>query len=192
MKQLGIKWGKDKTSCLPTERLLSGTTKPLLHLMVLELKKQAEEASQVKDRAENLEKSLTSVIDSMESRDVTPQSTSANINTSARNASNMDMEKWTAKSMRECEDLGQRPCYLRHNVFCDDALSSCSCAEWTEIAHPLVSVPPNELNNPSIKTTIENNQELFEVSTPINVDNFERLLVCHPNPPFVKSVIDGL
>ena len=39
--------------------------------------------------------------------------------------------------------------------------------------------------------TINHHPDLFIVSTPINIDNFEDLLINHPNPPFVKSVING-
>ncbi|KAJ7920425.1 hypothetical protein B0H13DRAFT_2319476 [Mycena leptocephala] len=40
--------------------------------------------------------------------------------------------------------------------------------------------------------TLTENQHLFELITPINVDAFESLLMHHPNQPFVSSVITGL
>ena len=40
--------------------------------------------------------------------------------------------------------------------------------------------------------TINNHSHLFKIDTPIDVSMFERLLVRHPNPLFVKSVVDGL
>ena len=101
------------------------------------------------------------------------------------------MERWSARSMRECEDLGRRPQYLRHNVFRNDELWSRSCAEWTEIAHPLPSVPLSEFKNQDAVKTIDQHPELFVVDTPINVDHFENLLQRHPNRPFVKSVVNG-
>jgi hypothetical protein len=101
------------------------------------------------------------------------------------------MERWTAKSWRQCEELGKRPRYLRYNVYRDDALMSRSCAEWTEIAIPLPSIPPSEFNNPVARNTIEGHPDLFEVTTPINVDNLESMLVHHPNRPFVNSVLNG-
>ena len=75
------------------------------------------EVKEVKERAEELEKGLTSVIDSMDRMDAARQQINADTNTSARDAKGVDMEKWTAKSMRQCEQLGRRPRYLRHNVF---------------------------------------------------------------------------
>ena len=104
----------------------------------------------------------------------------------------MEMEKWTAKSMRECEQLGRRPRYLRHNVFRDDEMVSRSCAEWTEIARPLASVPVVEFSNRKACQTIDRHPSLFSVETPINVDKFENLLSNHPNPLFVQSVLKGL
>jgi hypothetical protein len=102
------------------------------------------------------------------------------------------MERWTAKSRRQCEELGKLPRYLRHNVFRDDGRASRSCADWTEIARPLASVPLLERTNHLANDTINRHPGLFTVSTPINVDNFESLLTNHPNRPFVNSVLDGL
>ena len=94
--------------------------------------------------------------------------------------------------MRECEELGRRPQYLRHNVYRDDELKSRSCAEWTEVAHPLPSVPLSEFTNHHAIQTIERHPDLFIVNTPIQIDNFERLLTNHPNRCFVQSVLSGL
>ena len=94
--------------------------------------------------------------------------------------------------MRECEQLGRRPRYLRHNVFRDDEMTSRSCTEWTEIARPLASVPVVEFSNTLACRTIEQHPALFTVETPIDVDEFESLLGNHPNPLFVQSVIKGL
>ena len=101
------------------------------------------------------------------------------------------MEKWTAKSMRECEDLGRKPRYLRHNLYRDDDKLSRSCSEWTEIAKPLPSVPELEYSNVLACHTIDRHPGLFTVDTPVNVDEFEGLLSSHPNRPFVNSVISG-
>jgi hypothetical protein len=94
--------------------------------------------------------------------------------------------------MRECEELGKKPRYLRHNVFRDDDLMSRSCAEWTEIARPLATVPAAEFDNVHACRTIDRHPGLFTVNTPINVDEFELLLTHHPNLLFVNSVIKGL
>ena len=77
-------------------------------------------------------------------------------------------------------------------MFRDDEQMSRSCAEWTEVAKPLPSIPFAELNNHSASNTVKCHPELFEVSTPINIDNFEALLARHPNQPFVQSVVEGL
>ena len=128
----------------------------------------------------------------MEPMDVVQPLKNANTNISAKNASNMDNEKWTAKSMRECEQLGRRPHYLRYNVFHNNEMLSRSCAEWTEVARPLASIPEVELSNIIACDTINHHPGLFTVSTPIDVDVFEDLLVHNPNPLFVNSVVKGL
>jgi hypothetical protein len=159
--------------------------------MALELKCRVKEASLIRKRAENLERKLTSVIGSMEQMVAAIPLTNANINTSAKGVRNVDMEKWNAKSMRQCEEVGRRPQYLRYNIFHDDDMASRSCAEWTEIAKPLAPVPASEFNNYLVVDTINRYPHLFTVSTPILVDNFERLLAQHPNTAFVASVVNG-
>ena len=67
-----------------------------------------------------------------------------------------------------------------------------SCAEWTEIARPLTSVPIVEFSNMLACRTIDQHPGFFTVETPINVDKFENLLGNHPNPLFMQSVIKGL
>src|ERR1700678_3685345 len=93
--------------------------------------------------------------------------------------------------MRECEELGRRPQYLRHNVFRNDELWSRSCAEWTEVARPLPSVPLTEFTNQDATRKIDQNPQLFVGDTPININNFEKLLSRHPNRPFLRSVVNG-
>jgi hypothetical protein len=67
-----------------------------------------------------------------------------------------------------------------------------SSAHATETATPLPSPPRNELRNVVARKTIAKNPHLFQITTPINVDCFEKLLKKHPNRPFVKSVCRGL
>ena len=192
MPQSGTKLDKDRTFSLPIEEPLQGTTKQSLPLMVLELRARAEEERCIRERAENLEKDLISAIVSMEQMDAVSPLTNASTNTSARNASNVDMERWTAKLRRQCEELGRQPCYLRHNIYRGDEQVSRSCAKWTEVMHPLATIPHVELSNILANDTINHLPHLFEVSTPINSDRLETLLEHHPNLPFVKSVLDGL
>ena len=66
-----------------------------------------------------------------------------------------------------------------------------SCAEWTEIAPPLATVPVVEFSNINACRTIDNHRGLFSVDTPINIDEFSGLLTDHPNPRFVNSVLKG-
>ena len=139
-KQLGIKSDKDKISSLPIGESSSGIMKPSSLQTVSQLKERVEEVEDLQEKAENLKKNLISAIGSMERMDAVQQPRNASTNMYAKNANNTDMERWTAKSMRECEELGRRPRYLRHNMFRDDKLMSRSCAEWTEVARPLASV----------------------------------------------------
>ena len=180
MKQSGTKSDKDRTSSLPIGGPSQDTTKQSLPQTVLKLKAWVEEARQVKERVENLEKRLMSAIVSMEQINVASLLTNANTDTSARNANNMDMERWTAKSRRQCEELGRRPCYLRHDVYRDDEQVSRSCFEWTEVARPLTTIPHHELSNVLANDTINCLPHLFKVSTPIHVDSLEALLAHHP------------
>ena len=190
-KPSDIKLGKAKISCLPTDNNSLDIMRPSSLQTVSELKDRVREAKGVQERAQSLEKNLTYAIDSMERRDVAPLQTSASTSISAKNASRVDMEKWTAKSMRECEDLGRKPRYLRHNLYRDDDKLSRSCSEWTDIAKPLPSVPELEYSNVLACHTIDRHPGLFTVDTPVNVDEFEGLLSSHPNRPFVNSVISG-
>ena len=59
------------------------------------------------------------------------------------------------------------------------------------MAQPLASIPLNKLDNEIAIDTINHHPDLFKISTPIKVDNLENLLTHHPNPPFVKSVLNG-
>jgi hypothetical protein len=67
-------------------------------------------------------------------------------------------------------------------------------AKWTETAEPLPRPPSAEFDNKAAMNTIKENPDLFQVSTPINIDHFEILLFIanHPNLSFVKSVCQGL
>jgi hypothetical protein len=100
----------------------------------------------------------------MEREDVHPQQRNADTNTSVRSARNVDMVNWTAKSMRDCELLGRRPHYLRHNIYCNDETRMLSrpSAEWTETARPLASVPVGEFANTVACQTIDQHRGLLQ------------------------------
>ena len=87
---------------------------------------------------------------------------------------------------------GLVPKYRRFNVWQADQCRLPNTADWTINAKPLPRPPPPELSNPIVNNTIAQNQHLFNVSTPINIDRFHSLLVNHPNQPFVESVVVGL
>lgn len=118
----------------------------------------------------------------------------ASINTSAGSVEQVAMLVTSATSAGSSKLAhGAIPCYLRYNVWTNEQLSSLpSTTEWSETAEPLPSVPPHELNNPIAQKTISENLHLFSITTPINVDVFEKLLASHPNQPFVRSVCRGL
>jgi hypothetical protein len=80
-----------------------------------------------------------------------------------------------------------RPYYWEGNV---EGISR--LALISESLHPLPSVPDKELKNDVVTRTISENEHLFSIVTPINIDRLASLLVNHPNPPFVSSVLRGL
>jgi len=82
--------------------------------------------------------------------------------------------------------------YSRDLVWRKSGRSTITAARATETAAPLPSPPRNELRNKVALKTIAENPRLFRVTTPINVDRFEKYLKDHPNQPFAKSVCRGL
>ncbi|KAJ7215706.1 hypothetical protein B0H12DRAFT_1079005 [Mycena haematopus] len=57
---------------------------------------------------------------------------------------------------------------------------------------PFPGVPLEVFNNKALLNTVIQNPRLFKVSTPIQVDLFERLLASHPNQPLAASFCKGL
>ena len=84
----------------------------------------------------------------------------------------------------------KRPKYLLRSVWTDaDSTPLCSPTAFSTLYdNPLPRPPPQEFLNLEAMETIRNNPHLFQIITPINVDQFERLLQTHPNPSFVESV----
>jgi hypothetical protein len=117
---------------------------------------------------------------------------SANTNTRARTVNSLDTENTTAQNKSWQTILGARPKYLRYNLWSPESYLSPTVADWSETADPLPRPPPHVLDDPNATQTILNNPDLFKIVTPINVDEFERLLSDHPNPEFVDSVCTGL
>lgn len=77
-------------------------------------------------------------------------------------------------------------------VWDQDSIVRSKTVRWTETADPLPSPPPSEFLNSEALSTIQAHPELFQISTPIDVNCFESLLSSHPNQPFVRSVCKGL
>jgi hypothetical protein len=141
------------------------------------------------------------VDDSTVWEDVAAHQSRADIATFAANADNTDTVKRAALSKIDSV-YGMRPKYLRYNLWDNEEGSHgndkpvpktpLDLANWTEIAKPLPTIPPFELENAEAVNTIKDNPELFKIITPVNVDRFEELLKTHPNRPFVESVCKGL
>lgn len=110
---------------------------------------------------------------------------------SAKDARSQDTRIESARKGAD-EIYGQQPKYLRHNLWEESSTLSPTTAEWSERALPLPHPPVSETSNPFAAKTVRDHPELFKVDTPINVDMFEALLETHPNPPFVRSVCEGL
>nr|GAT60586.1 predicted protein [Mycena chlorophos] len=94
----------------------------------------------------------------------------------------------------ECATLeprARRPRYLREFVWGETEEVVSPTAVSTQYDPPLPQPGPAEFT-PWALETIRENQHLFKIVTPIKVDTLGRLLVKHPNPPFVQSVLTGL
>ncbi|RDB29605.1 hypothetical protein Hypma_015868 [Hypsizygus marmoreus] len=115
----------------------------------------------------------------------------APIDISVVDADSLAMQRKIARSQTDAKH-GLQPKYLRYNVWRSDGSFTPTCADWTLHAKPLPPPPSSELNDPIVTKTIRENPSLFAIVTPINVDRFEKLLINHPNQPFVKSVCRGL
>ncbi|KAF7305905.1 hypothetical protein HMN09_00744700 [Mycena chlorophos] len=89
------------------------------------------------------------------------------------------------------EPRARRPRYLREFVWGEAEEVLSPTAVSTEYDPPLPQPGPAEFT-PWALETIRENQHLFKIVTPIKAGALERLLVSHPNPPFVQSVLTGL
>ncbi|KAF8809075.1 hypothetical protein BYT27DRAFT_7222633 [Phlegmacium glaucopus] len=94
------------------------------------------------------------------------------------------------------EVYGLQPKYLWHNLWHNlwenSSMLSPTTAEWSEYATPLPRPPVSETTNPIIHKMITDNPDLFQIVTPIKIDVFKKLLINHPNQPFIQSVCAGL
>ena len=90
------------------------------------------------------------------------------------------------------QDLSRGPKFRRHFVWDPAAAVRSRTVRWTEYAEPLTSPPASKYNNLEALNTIHFHSELFQITTPININYFQSLLSSHPNQPLVKSVCRGL
>ena len=90
------------------------------------------------------------------------------------------------------DSVDKPPRYLRPFYWEGDADGVSRLASISETLPPLPQVPDEELENNVVTTTIQNNEHLFDIVTPINIDRFASLLSNHPNQPYVHSVLKGL
>ncbi|KAJ7199107.1 hypothetical protein B0H12DRAFT_1081429 [Mycena haematopus] len=85
-----------------------------------------------------------------------------------------------------------RPRYLRSFIWSTGKRRISRTALGTETDPPFPGVPLEVFNNKALLNTVIQNPRLFKVSTPIQVDLFERLLASHPNQPLAASFCKGL
>ena len=124
---------------------------------------------------------------------VTSQHLNAHTTTSAIAVAAEELiEDPSVQSLNLNRHLSKDPKYRRHMVWSPNAAVRSRTVRWTEHADPLPSPPSKEFENLDALETIRTFPHLFQVSTPIDVDRFEALLVSHPNQPFVQSVCRGL
>ena len=176
-------------SCSPTPTVSPDSTQPLSCQMVSkgETAKPLEKVQEVLPRAQPNLKFVTNSTWECVSQ-LTP---TASTDMSAKAVKSQAMERKIAREGAS-EIYGLQPKYLRHNLWEESSTLSPTTAEWSEWASPLPRPPLSEMSNPVVRKTIEDNPDLFQIITPIKVDVFEKLLVNHPNQPFVRSVCAGL
>ena len=105
-------------------------------------------------------------------------------------ATSVERQATEGKNASPLELAVKRPKYLLRSVWTDaDSSPSCSpTASSTMFYKPLPRPPPQEFLNLEAAETIRDNPHLFQIVTPIHVDQFEKLLETHLNPSFVESV----
>ncbi|KAH9950547.1 hypothetical protein B0H21DRAFT_674457, partial [Amylocystis lapponica] len=85
-----------------------------------------------------------------------------------------------------------RPRYLRGLLWSDGPPRVRLAADISLTEVPLPDVPEVFRQNSVVNQTLRARPDLFQIVTPIDVEEFEFLLGNHPNQPFVQSVLRGL
>ena len=99
----------------------------------------------------------------------------------------------SASQKRKATDVIDAPSYRRNFVWDPSAsLNISPSALYTETAEPLPSPPQHLLDDPLIKAVLVANKDFIKVETPFDINRLENLLIDHPNPAFVHSVLCGL
>jgi hypothetical protein len=88
--------------------------------------------------------------------------------------------------------VGEHPKYFWGFIWDEMDFSGSPTASWTKLQPPLPTVPASKLENYVVNKTIIDYPHLFKIVTPIKVDVFRKLLMTHPNQPFIESVCKGL
>jgi hypothetical protein len=90
------------------------------------------------------------------------------------------------------DSANKQPKRARPMHWNDDVEGVSHLALISESLPPLPEVPNDELKNNVVSKTITENEHLFRIVTPINIDRLKSLLINHPNQTFVSSVLTGL
>ncbi|KAF6741799.1 hypothetical protein DFP72DRAFT_758594, partial [Ephemerocybe angulata] len=57
---------------------------------------------------------------------------------------------------------------------------------------PLPQPPQHVLDDPDVTATLASHPHLFRIVTPVNIKRLQELTSTHPNPAFVRSILQGL
>jgi hypothetical protein len=88
--------------------------------------------------------------------------------------------------------VSEHPKYFQGLIWDEINFSGSPTASWTELQPPLPTVPTSELKNHVVNKIIIDYPHLFKIVMPIKVDVFRKLLMTHPNQPFIESICKGL
>ena len=187
-KGLETKLEEDKPYYSPTTTTSHPCMRPPCKTTELSIRGEGE----VEEEAHQANRKQKSVLGSIVSEGADLPSWHASIDTIAGTVVKPVIANSPALRGNEEEVLGLRPRYLRHNLWTPDSDPKMTVAEWSCHARALPRPSQSEWENLSASRTVEERPDLFEIVSPIKVDNLRRLTNAHPNRPFVESVLEGL
>src|SRR5258707_7165674 len=88
------------------------------------------------------------------------------------------------------QDDGRRPRFMRF-AFSTGEVGRTPSATYTETAFPVPAIPWSDFQYTDISNTIAKYPRLFEVVTPVRVQELKVILSHQPNHALVKSICDG-